>query len=45
MRSYFLIDGMMIYDVMRAQKLVHDSDANWCGPLIEGKAHRLVGPC
>jgi len=23
MRSYFLIDGMMIYDVMRAQKLMH----------------------
>jgi len=44
MRSYFLIDGMMIYDVMRAQKLMHAPEARWCAPLIEGKAHRLVGP-
>lgn len=44
MRSYFLIDGMMVYDAMRANKLLHDPEANWCAPLIGGKTHRLIGP-
>jgi hypothetical protein len=44
MRSYFLIDGMMAYGVMRAQTLLHDPAVNWCAPVIDAQAYRLTGP-
>lgn len=44
MRSYFLIDGMMVYDATRVNKLVHDPEVNWCSSIINDKAYRLSGP-
>ena len=44
MRSYFLIDGMMIYDVIRAQEPMHDKKTNWHAPVMPNKTDDLVGP-
>lgn len=44
MRSYFLIDGMMVYDALRANRIFRNHEANWWQPLLPGKAHRLTGP-